>query len=146
MTGAFRVSRPMAAALAATLRLTRNHGEARRTIPLLQLATASVENLQNRAERLAAQIAAVEVVESAEPKQTISQLRDATGLGLELPSWGVLVKPSGMSAEQLAAALRTVEPVVVGRIERECLVLDLRAVPPRQDVSLVDAFSNINGK
>ncbi|HEX6501133.1 MAG TPA: L-seryl-tRNA(Sec) selenium transferase, partial [Micromonosporaceae bacterium] len=47
--------------------------------------------------------------------------------GLELPSWAVALP------DRYAAALRTGDPAVVGRVERGRLLLDLRCVPPHQD-------------
>ncbi|WP_298327583.1 L-seryl-tRNA(Sec) selenium transferase [Haloactinopolyspora sp.] len=47
--------------------------------------------------------------------------------GVELPSWGL-----GLDAA-LAAPLRTGHPPVVGRVERDQLVLDLRCVAPEDD-------------
>ena len=63
------------AALAATLRLYQDPETAEQRIPLLILLTTSLENLRNRAERLAPQLAACAVVATAEPYQ------DTTFLG-----------------------------------------------------------------
>ena len=60
LTRALRVDKLTLAALAATLRLYRDPAKARRSVPLLQLLSTSVENLKGRAERLAPQMAAGE--------------------------------------------------------------------------------------
>ena len=46
-----------------------------------------------------------------------------------------------MSVDQLAAALRLGTPAVIGRVQKDRLLLDLRSVLPRQDMELVKAFS-----
>jgi len=42
-----------------------------------------------------------------------------------------------------AAPLRLARPAVVGRVQREQLLLDLVAVPPEQDDLLVDAVRRV---
>jgi L-seryl-tRNA(Ser) seleniumtransferase len=44
-----------------------------------------------------------------------------------------------MTVDRLAATLRAGTPPVVGRIQQDRLLLDLRSVFPRQDVDLVAA-------
>jgi L-seryl-tRNA(Ser) seleniumtransferase len=51
----------------------------------------------------------------------------------------VALKPADMSVDRLAARLRTGTPAVVGRVQQDRLLLDLRSVLPRQDVQLVAA-------
>ena len=65
MNRALRVDKMTLAALAATLRLYRDQDTAEQTIPLLMLLNTPVENLKNRAERLAPQMAAAAAVASA---------------------------------------------------------------------------------
>jgi L-seryl-tRNA(Ser) seleniumtransferase len=143
MAGAFQPPPPTLAALAATLRLIETPEKARRTIPVLQLATTSAENLKNRAERLAAQIGAAAAVESAEPAPTAGSLYPAPVIGAELPGWCVRIKPSGISVARLAEALRSGAPAVVGLAEQDHLVLNLRSVLPRQDTALVEAIGAV---
>jgi len=54
-----------------------------------------------------------------------------------LPSAGVDLRPESMSAEKLAARLRTGTPPVVARTAEGTLKLDLRTVFPDQDETLV---------
>jgi seryl-tRNA(Sec) selenium transferase len=51
------------------------------------------------------------------------------------------MKPVAGSAEALAAALRSGKPAVVGRLEADQVLLDLRSVQPRDDAQLVAALS-----
>ncbi len=60
--------------------------------------------------------------------------------GLELPGWAIALPSS------FAAALRTGDPAVVGRIESGRCLLDLRAVPADADVSLVHAVLRVAGR
>ena len=138
---ALRVGKLTLAALAATLRLYRDPDKARQEIPLLRLLGTSVENLKNRAQRLAPQIAASGAVVSAEAVASITSLGGFLGPSQRLDTWCIAVRPQGLSADRLAALLRTGWPPVVGRVEEDRLLLDLRSVSPRQDQELVSAIS-----
>jgi L-seryl-tRNA(Ser) seleniumtransferase len=142
---ALRVDKITLAALAATLRLYRDPEKAKLEIPLLSLLATSVENLRNRAERLAPQMAAASAVAGAEV------IADHTFLGggaiptQEIPTVCVALAPTGRSVDDLHAALRTGQPSVFGRIQKERLLLDLRSVLPSQDRLLVEAVERVHG-
>jgi L-seryl-tRNA(Ser) seleniumtransferase len=140
---ALRVGKPTLAALAATLRLYQEPEKARRTVPVLQLLTTSVENLKNRAERLAPQIAAAPAIASSEARESRVSLGGVNLPGRELPTWCVALAAKQGTAERLAAALRLSSPSVVGRVEQGQVLLDLRSVPPRHDQSLVTAVNAV---
>lgn len=141
MMRALRVDKITLAALAATLRLHRDPNKAKQSIPLLQLLTTPIENLQNRAERLAPQLAACVGIESAEPVEDVAYLGGGSVPTQQLPTWCVVVRPESKSPERLATALRAGTPSVVGRIQQDQLMLDLRSVSPRDDQTLVEAVS-----
>ena len=141
MARALRVGKLTLAALAATLRLYRDADKARQEIPLLRLLGTSVENLKNRALRLAPQIAASGAVASAEAVASSTFLTGFQSPIHPLDTWCIAVRPQGLSVDRLAALLRTGSPPVVGRIQEDRLLLDLRSVSPRQDQELVTAVS-----
>jgi L-seryl-tRNA(Ser) seleniumtransferase len=137
---ALRVDKLTLAALAATLRLYRDEEKAKQAVPLLQLLGTSAENLKNRAERLAPQIAAVKkVVASAIPVQDITYLGGGSIPTQQLSTWCIAITPASLSVDRLAASLRAGIRPVVGRIQQDRLLLDLRSVFPRQDIDLVAA-------
>lgn len=147
MARAMRVGKLTLGGLAATLRLYRDEETARRAVPLLHLLTTSVDNLQNRAERLAPQMAATHVVDEAEVVAEVTYLGGGAIPAQELPTRCVALKPAGMSVDRLAATLRLGTPAVVGRVQQHRLLLDLRSVLPRQDTQLVAALEALdNGK
>ena len=141
MMRALRVDKITLAALAATLRLHRDPQKAKQSIPLLQLLTTPLENLQNRAERLAPQLAACDGIESAEPMEDVAYLGGGSVPTQKLGTWCVVVRPEHQSPERLAAALRAGTPSIVGRVQQDQLMLDLRSVPPREDQILVEAVA-----
>jgi L-seryl-tRNA(Ser) seleniumtransferase len=74
MMRAMRLDKAILAALAATLRLYRDTATVERQVPLLSLLATSLENLQNRAERLAPQLSAAPAIASAMAQQSHSFL------------------------------------------------------------------------
>ncbi|WP_146562806.1 hypothetical protein [Posidoniimonas corsicana] len=138
LTATRRVDACRAAALAATLRLHSDAERAALSIPTLTLVTAPIDNLKSRAERLAPQLAVSPRLAAAEAVE----LRPAPvcGLPVSAPSWGVRLRPQQGDATQLADQLLSGSPAVAGRIEADCVVLDLRTVFPRQDLDLVALF------
>ncbi len=137
---ALRVDKLTLAALAATLRLYRDEEKAKLSVPLLRLLGTSAENLKNRAERLAPQIgSAKKVVAAAEPVPDVTYLGGGSIPTQQLPTWCIAITPAAMTVDRFSAALRSGTPPVVGRIQQDRLLLDLRSVFPRQDAALAAA-------
>ena len=134
---AMRLDKTIAAAVAATLALYRS-GRAARDIPVWQMLAAPVADLEARARAIcgalpdgSAEVAPLEatVGGGSVPGQTLA----SAGLALGAPN--------GSAATALLARLRLGEPSVIGRIERDRVVLDLRTVPPEADGALEAALA-----
>jgi L-seryl-tRNA(Ser) seleniumtransferase len=143
---AVRLDKAILAALAATLRLYRDPATALQQIPLLSLLGTSLENLQNRAERLAPQLAAAAAIAAAEPRQMHTFLGGGAVPAQELPTWCVALRPAQGRVDDLAAALRLGTPAVFGRIQQDQLYFDLRSVFPAQDALLVGAVQALSNE
>ena len=143
LSRALRVDKLTLAALLETLRLYQNREVAERSLPLLSLLSTSLENLQQRAQRLAPQLAACAAIKSAEAVESQAYLGGGSVPSQGLPSWAVAVQPERGSVDDLAASLRTGASAVFGRIHKDRLLLDLRAVFPRDDMRLVDAVQQV---
>jgi L-seryl-tRNA(Ser) seleniumtransferase len=132
-----RPDKTILAAIAATLALYRA-GRAMAEIPVWRMLSTPVDALRARAEALAATLpdGSGEVVELE------STVGGGSLPGQVLPSIGIaLGAASGRDAADLLAELRTGEPCVVARIERELVVLDLRTVTPGDDPALAAAIA-----
>lgn len=138
---ALRVDKLTLAALAATLRLYEDEAQALRAVPLLDLLSTPLENLKNRAERLAPQLAASAAIASAEPVADEAFLGGGSLPTQAIPTWCVALRPKTGNANDLASSLRTGAPTVFARIKEDRVLLDLRAVFPRQDQDLVAAVT-----
>jgi L-seryl-tRNA(Ser) seleniumtransferase len=119
------------AAVAATLGLYRA-GRATAEIPVWRMIATPLADLRARADAISARIGGAAAV---------VELRSTVGGGSlpgeTLPSIGVgLTAPGRTSAPRLLATLRAGSPIVIGRIEDDRVVLDLRTVDPASDHDL----------
>lgn len=126
------------AALTATLECYENPTIGLQQLPVWQCLTVSIDNLRNRAERMAPQLAQAEGIASATPVETRSPL--AAVLPDGIPSYGIALSPVGGDFTGLDKRLRSARFSILGRIENERIILDLRTVLPRQDTTLIDAL------
>jgi L-seryl-tRNA(Ser) seleniumtransferase len=133
---AMRPDKTILAAIAATLALYRA-GRATTEIPVWRMLATPAAELRGRAASLAAALPA----RSAEVVELESTVGGGSVPGETLASVGVALTPSGPgSAASLLAGLRAGAPCVIGRIERERVVLDLRTVSPGDDGVLAEAI------
>ncbi len=139
MMRALRVDKLTLAALAATLQLYRHPEQAEQSIPLLSLLSVPVEQLQQRAQSLASELAAIEGIAEVRAVEDVAYLGGGSIPTQQMKTWCVSLLPKNISIDSLAKALRGGRPAVVGRIQQDRLLLDLRAVFSRHDKSLLDA-------
>lgn len=126
---ALRIDKLTLASLEATLRLYRDERRALAEIPTLQMMTFSKEELDSRLRRMLRRLRRM-------LPSTIS-LEAASGTSspgggsfplLQLPTRLITVSLPGLSANGLELALRTTTPPVVGRIQRDRFMLDVRTL------------------
>jgi L-seryl-tRNA(Ser) seleniumtransferase len=127
---AMRPDKTILAAVAATLGLYRA-GVGVREIPVWRQISSSVASLEARAAAVARAIEGARVVE------TEATVGGGSLPGETLPSRAVTLPGR---ATTVLARLRAGTPAVVGRIEREAVVLDLRTIEPGDDDALLGAI------
>lgn len=136
---ALQLDRLRVAALGTTLEFHDSPDERADVLPVLQLLTTPVENLRNRAERLAQQLARAPGVASATVVETKSPITGSCSNTGDHPSYAVALSSADASADGLAEQLRQLPVPVFGRVDQDRLLLDLRTVLPRQDRVLVES-------
>jgi L-seryl-tRNA(Ser) seleniumtransferase len=134
LTRALRVDKLTLAALTATLALYRDPERAVREIPALALLCEPVEALAVRAGRMRDALAAAGCAAVVVPGE--GSVGGGAFPAAPLPS--VALALAG-DARALERALRGGSPPVIARIANDRLLLDLRAVPERDDARLVAA-------
>ena len=141
MMRALRLDKTILAALSATLDLYLGP-DPTQSVPILQLISTPLEELQTRAESLAESISEIS-------DYTATAMEDVTYLGggsvptQEIETWSVSIKHALRSDDELSLQLRTSATPVLGRIRQNEFKLDLRSVFPHQDQLILEAFQNI---
>ena len=135
---ALRVDKLAAAALEGTL-IEHAAGRADETVPVAQMIALPVAELAARADALRQRLDGVTGLRVA-VAATEATIGGGSTPGVTIESRALVVEATGRSADDLAAALRTNDPPVVGRIADGALRLDLRTVPPEQDGVLAAAL------
>ncbi len=128
------------AALAASLQCLVNYPAGECSLPILDLLSSPLENLHNRAERLAPQLAQADGIRSADVVSLMSQCDGLALSGRTLRSFGVALTPSSGDVISLERLLATAPLPVIGRVNGDRLLLDLRTVLPRHDQAIVRAL------
>jgi L-seryl-tRNA(Ser) seleniumtransferase len=132
---AVRVDKLTLAALEATLRLYRDPARAVREVPVLRMLTTPVAELRERADRV------VKRLDDQGAHLTWRETEATVGGGAfptaRIPSVALMVAADAAALEE---RLRTGALPVVGRIENQSLLLDLRTVPEERDDDLMAAI------
>ena len=130
----------------AGLQVTLNHylrGEALEKVPVWKMISAPLSELERRAAAWAGALAGTKLVTEVVDSQ--STVGGGSLPGETLPTRALAVRPSpdwqnAPSLDDLAARLRRWRQPVVGRIERDRLLLDPRTVLPSQDGMIATAL------
>jgi L-seryl-tRNA(Ser) seleniumtransferase len=136
---ALRVDKLTYAALEATLLayLKRDYD----TVPVLRMMRLSKDDVALRAEALIARI---------NPQKIKFEIRDGESVigggaapSTVLPTRLIAVTHDELNADELCARLRAHRPPIVGRVEDERVLLDLRTVFQTQDATLAEALASL---
>ena len=135
---ALRVDKMTYAALEATL-LEYARGRAHRTVPVASMIALSAAQIEDRARTVAERLRAstrvqVEIIDG------VSTIGGGSAPGSEIPTRLLSVSVGTERPDALEARLRHSDPPIIGRIEHDRLLLDLRTVLPEQDQALTDAL------
>jgi L-seryl-tRNA(Ser) seleniumtransferase len=132
LTRAIRPDKATLAALGATL-VHYASGDAEREVPVWRMISATGDAIERRSQGVIASLGEVGAGWTTGDGQ--SAVGGGSLPGETLPT-RLLVAPPVLNPVTLASTLRRSTPAVVGRIEHERLVLDLRTVLPEEDETL----------
>lgn len=145
LTRALRVDKMTLAALEATLRLYRDDRLALKEIPTLEMISLSAENLKERAEHLKTMLGQADPSNQLriEVQRNVSQVGGGSLPGQYLPTFVVAVTASGMSTQKIETILRKNTPPIIGRIESDKYLLDVRTLRFEEFSIIKEAFERI---
>ncbi len=138
---ALRVDKLTYAALAATLLSYASHQE--ELIPTVRMLRIPEEDLRRRCEAIRGEIAAETLELGVVRVQSV--IGGGTTPGAALHSFALSLRHNARSSSELLAALRAQAPPVIGRVQDDYVLLDLRTVPPEQDGVLARAVRDAAG-
>jgi L-seryl-tRNA(Ser) seleniumtransferase len=126
---ALRIDKFTLAGLEAVLRLYLDEKTAVAKIPTLAMIAAPMAQLRRRAKRLTERLRPLrDEICGMKVVNTVARVGGGAMPEQNLPSRGVLLAPRGMSVNRLEGLLRALDVPVIGRIEDDGLLLDMRTV------------------
>ena len=142
ITRALRIDRLTLAALESTLRLYRDPEKAIEAIPTLRMLTCPLLMIERKAEKLGSMLRGLNDARICVELMNLSSRVGGGALPLqELPSKCVGVKIEGMSANAVEIAMRKHTPPVIGRIEDDFFIMDLRTIAEDELPIIETAFN-----
>ena len=146
ITRALRIDKLTLAALESTLRLYRDEAAAVSRIPTLRMLTMPEQIIQRKAERFTALLAEVNN-ERLEVRSFPAASRAGGGSlpMLKLPSRCVGVKIQNLSANRIDRWMRKYTPAIVGRIEDDFFMMDVRTLQEKEPDAITAAFQQLLG-
>ena len=128
LTRAIRADKFTLAGLESTLSLYLDPKRAIAEIPALKMLHADREMLKRKASRM------VRILKASVPACAFSAVPLSSEMGggampdVPIPSFGIAVRPSHISAHQLEERLRALPVPIIARIEKDAVLLDMRTV------------------
>jgi L-seryl-tRNA(Ser) seleniumtransferase len=147
VTRALRVDKMTLAALETTLRLYRDERQAIEKIPTLRMIAVCADELRSRADELASSIRRADPQEGlrVEVLGSFSQVGGGSLPAQDLPTFVVAVQSGHFSPNQIETFLRGNDPPIIGRIEADHFIMDLRTLTPDQTETIAQAFGRMVG-
>jgi len=146
ITRALRIDKLTLAALESTLRLYRDEADALSRIPTLKMLTMPLQIIQGKAERF---MALLKDLKNARLHVQTFDANSRAGGGslplLQLPSRCVGVKIEDISANRIDRWMREHTPAVIGRIEDDFFMMDVRTIQENEPETITAAFQQLLG-
>jgi L-seryl-tRNA(Ser) seleniumtransferase len=141
---AFRIDKLSLAALEATLRLYKQGDAGIKSIPVIRMLTATIEELTARAHILAQALQTYFSPEAIQVLHITGQAGGGSLPGEEIPSVAVALSLQEIGLQQAAAFLRKAQVPVVCRIAENRLLLDMRTVVDEEIPWIVEACQGLS--
>jgi L-seryl-tRNA(Ser) seleniumtransferase len=144
LTRALRIDKLTLSALESTLKLYRDEETAMASIPTLKMMLMPAQHIEEKADILESRLKGLNKM-----RMTVGQFDSFSRVGggslplLNLPSKCVGIKVKGMSANTLDRLLREGDPPVIGRIENDVYMMDVRTIQTSEFDSVAGVFERL---
>lgn len=142
---ALRVDKFTLAALEATLLEYLSPEKAMENVPLYRMLNAPVEMLREKAEAIATEVNRGRERIKVIPIPTKAQMGGGSIPGQEFPSYGLDISCEGKSPMELEGHFRSLPIPIIGYIERERYIMDLRTVLPGEEEVIINGIRLAGG-
>ncbi len=136
LTRALRPDKFTLAGLEATLLLYLDEERARQEIPTMRMIFEDKENLKKRARRISKRLRHLKDYLDVTVCPMSSQVGGGSFPDASIPSYGIALKPQ-ISIESFEERLRRLEIPIIGRIEKDMLLLDMRTIQRQDEDDLI---------
>ncbi len=145
LTRALRVDKMALGALEATLRLYRDEREALQKIPTLRMITMPLKTLEEKADALMAAIRAADAKDCLEVQKVESSSQVGGGAlpAQNFRTWAVAVRSEKVTTPHLEIALRKNKTPIIGRIESDRYLMDVRTLQDGDMKIIQEAFKKL---
>ena len=144
LTRALRIDKLTLAALESTLRLYRDREKAMKVIPTLRMLTLPFSDIEKKAEQLCNML---EKIGDSRMYIRLISLSSRVGGGalplLDLPSKCIGIKVEGFSVNTIEKYMRENTPPIIGRIEEDFYIMDLRTIQDNELPMIETALNNM---
>jgi L-seryl-tRNA(Ser) seleniumtransferase len=141
---ALRIDKMTLAALEATLHLYRDEAQALSAIPTLRMLTMPAKVISTKARRL---LSRLRKLGSNRLEAVLVNASSRVGGGAlplqQLPTKCVGVTIEGLSASRIEQIMRKATPPVIGRIEEDLFLMDVRTIQDEEIPMIASAFQKI---
>jgi L-seryl-tRNA(Ser) seleniumtransferase len=110
--------------------------------PIGLILSTSIENLENRAQRIAIQLQGLQAIAKTEVTQQTLRIGTGPWQNLKLPSSVLKIYPSSMSVAKISESLAEHRPSIWTQVFSDHLAIVLRTVEPSDDARIVQALSS----
>ena len=144
LTRALRIDKLTLAALEITLHCYRDLDKAVASIPTLRMLTLPFSQIGKKAKKLGTML---KKIDDSRINIQLVNISSTAGGGalplLNIPSKGVGLKIQNMSPNAIETYMRANESPIIGRIEEDIFIMDLRTVQDNELAIIKDAFENL---
>ncbi|MDD3268242.1 MAG: L-seryl-tRNA(Sec) selenium transferase [Syntrophomonadaceae bacterium] len=146
LTRALRVDKLTIAALEGTL-LEYLSGHPQQNIPVIRMLGSSQDELQQRAEKLAALLQAAAKSSGSIRKILVLEVEDMVGGGAypthKIPGWGVEIEFTELHLSEVAKKLRAMNPALLTRKQDDKMLISVRTLLPGDEEIIVEMLAAV---
>lgn len=143
LTRALRPDKLTLAGLESTLILYLDEHAARQKIPTMHMIHEDKNNLKKRAQNILKKLNHLKSCLSVSVIELSSEVGGGTLPDITIPSFGLAIKPNKISIDVFEHRLRHLEIPIIGRIEKDRFLIDMRTIQKKDEDYLIRGIETV---